>query len=185
MLEVVDDHLTPQEREISTAFFNWEERGFKSAWASIASHFATLTQERDALRLHVERLDAALEECWFNDDTTLSLPEWKVELLTQADFKIFSARAALASPEEKPEDESLEPCPKCGHTEKVQAGDPAIHECDRCYHCWRSPEPPSPYDALKTRCSKCETLLLDEQVVMTRDEVPLCAECASPEEKPE
>lgn len=37
---------------------------------------------------------------------------------------------------------------------------------------------PDPYDALKTRCENCETLLLDEQVIMTRDEVPLCAECA-------
>ena len=39
-------------------------------------------------------------------------------------------------------------------------------------------QPASPYDALKTRCSKCETLLLDEQII------PMCAECASPEEKP-
>ena len=34
-----------------------------------------------------------------------------------------------------------------------------------------------PYDALKTRCENCETLLLDEQVIMTADEVPLCREC--------
>ena len=52
------------------------------------------------------------------------------------------------------EDNSTEPCPECGCTEKVQSGDPSIHECAKCYHAWKGS---APVDAPsgEPRCKNC------------------------------
>jgi hypothetical protein len=56
---------------------------------------------------------------------------------------VLARRTAEPQPAAEPspapvneEDKSTEPCPECGCTDKVQAGNSAIHECDRCYHTW-------------------------------------------------
>ena len=56
----------------------------------------------DHLR-EIERLNKAIEICWFNDDDTTPLQEWRDDLLLEASAKIEEERAVLTqSPEEKP-----------------------------------------------------------------------------------
>jgi hypothetical protein len=57
MIKAVD-HLTPAEQARSDAFFNWEERGFESAWASLV---AIDEAERECLGTAYWRLKRALE----------------------------------------------------------------------------------------------------------------------------
>ena len=76
----------------------------------------------------------------------LTEKQWKE--IEKALFTVRKHLTALERPSatEPDEDISKEPCPQCGSKEKVQCGDPAIHECDRRYHAWD--EPAAQEDAL-------------------------------------
>ena len=120
-------HLIVAEFKEESGLILASEHSAPSAW-SAANDF-TIQREEEIRQLREEiavLIDDGGEDGW--GDCELAEPAYR-RILARLESALAEKRKGMK-----------ERCPECGSAAKVAAGDPEIHECDRCYTAWKRAE---------------------------------------------